>query len=201
MATDPLSLCKKMVSIPSESGSEQKIADFIEGEAEKAGLSTVRLGNTIAIGPAKSSHPSALILYAHIDTVPPGDETGWKHPPYAGEIADAKLYGLGASDDKGAAACLLSAAIEMKGKNTLADVYYLFAEGEEIGGAGARNFAAWFAKKKYATAWCVVGEPTGLSKMETGCRGVYFASITVRGRSYHAADPEKKKENFGRGRR
>ena len=199
MAHDPLSLCKKMVSIPSESGSEQKIADFIEGTAASAGLRTVRLGNSVAIIPAKPSRSSALILCAHIDTVPPGDEKAWEHPPYAGEIAGGKLYGLGASDDKGAAACILSAAIGMKGKKTAADVYCLFAEGEEKGGYGSAKFAEWFSssglKRKYLKAWCVVGEPTGLAKAETGCRGVYFVSITVRGKSYHGADPEKKSDD------
>lgn len=199
MAHDPVSLCKKLVSIHSESGSEKGIADFIERTAKGAGLKAVRLKNSIVLTPAAPSGKSALILYSHIDTVPPGDISSWKHPPYAGETEAGNLYGLGASDDKGAAACLLSAAIGMKGKKTASDVYYLFAEGEEKDGAGAKNFTGWFStsglQKKYGSTWCVVGEPTSLEKMETGCRGSFFVRVHVKGKSYHGADPEKKKDD------
>ena len=38
-------------------------------------------------------------IVGHLDTVPEGD--GWTHPPFAGEIADGKIFGRGAIDNKG----------------------------------------------------------------------------------------------------
>ncbi len=44
-------------------------------------------------------------VLAHVDVVPEG--SGWKYPPYGGEIHDGKLYGRGINDNKGPGiACL-----------------------------------------------------------------------------------------------
>lgn len=46
----------------------------------------------------------------HLDVVPPGQLDEWDHPPFAGVIADGKVYGRGAQDDKGALPSVLWAA-------------------------------------------------------------------------------------------
>ena len=38
-------------------------------------------------------------IIAHIDVVPAGE--GWSYPPFEGRVVEGKLYGRGASDDKG----------------------------------------------------------------------------------------------------
>ncbi len=38
-------------------------------------------------------------ILSHLDVVPEG--SGWDYPPFGGEVADGKLYGRGAIDDKG----------------------------------------------------------------------------------------------------
>lgn len=38
----------------------------------------------------------------HLDVVAPGDLAQWSHPPFSGAIADGKVFGRGAQDDKGA---------------------------------------------------------------------------------------------------
>src|SRR4029079_13764810 len=51
-----------------------------------------------------------LVFAGHTDVVPPGDETRWSHPPFAGEIVGDMLYGRGAVDMKGGIACFVTAA-------------------------------------------------------------------------------------------
>ena len=46
-------------------------------------------------------------IAAHLDCVPEGE--GWTHDPFAGEIADGRLYGRGTNDDKGPAVATLFA--------------------------------------------------------------------------------------------
>ena len=84
-------------------------------------------------GDAKS-----IKLNAHIDTVPPGPEDGWKYPPTSGNIIGDRLYGLGAVDNKHgvvanyfAVKCLLESGIVPEGKIILES-----AVEEEDGGAG-----------------------------------------------------------------
>jgi succinyl-diaminopimelate desuccinylase len=46
----------------------------------------------------------------HLDVVPPGNLDEWQHPPFAGVIADGKVFGRGAQDDKAALVGVLWAA-------------------------------------------------------------------------------------------
>jgi acetylornithine deacetylase/succinyl-diaminopimelate desuccinylase-like protein len=48
---------------------------------------------------AGSSREDALLISAHLDTVP-ADEEGWEHPPFSGEVADGFVWGRGAVDMK-----------------------------------------------------------------------------------------------------
>jgi acetylornithine deacetylase/succinyl-diaminopimelate desuccinylase-like protein len=75
-----------------------------------------------------------IALNAHGDVVPPG--AGWTHPPYAGEIADGRLYGRGAAVSKSdfatfsfALRALIDSGIALQGA-----VELHFTYDEEFGG-------------------------------------------------------------------
>lgn len=40
-------------------------------------------------------------VLCHVDVVPAGDIASWTYPPFEGQVADGKLFGRGAIDDKG----------------------------------------------------------------------------------------------------
>src|SRR3712207_6276801 len=49
----------------------------------------------------------SLAFNGHVDVVPGGERTSWSHDPWAGEVADGKLWGRGTADMKeiGRASC------------------------------------------------------------------------------------------------
>lgn len=190
-----LSLCQQLVRLSSVTGEERAVADFIVKFCRQHKLRYKRLADSVVILPAARRHKNALIFYAHTDTVPAGDVSSWRHSPLSAKTANGKLYGLGASDDKAAAACLMQTALELRQANTPSDVYFLFAQGEEKDGIGAQNFVKWFSTLRYSQAWAIIGEPTDLKTVELGCRGSLFIRFNLHGQSYHGADTQRKNDD------
>jgi len=87
-----------------------------------------------------------IILMAHQDVVPvtAGTEGDWKHPPFAGEIAEGAVWGRGSIDDKGTLVMMFEAAdaLAAKGFKPKRTVIFVSGQDEEAGGSGARAAAA-----------------------------------------------------------
>jgi len=72
-------------------------------------------------------------MIAHIDVVPAGD--GWDYPPFAGQVAEGRLYGRGSADDKGPLVAALYAmkAVKDSGLPCSNHARYLIGTDEESG--------------------------------------------------------------------
>lgn len=84
----------------------QRALDYMFGAGRELGFKTCNTdnyGGHLEIGEGDE----ILGILVHLDTVPEG--TGWTHDPFGGEIADGKLYGRGAIDNKGPAVAVLYA--------------------------------------------------------------------------------------------
>ncbi|CDZ65478.1 Succinyl-diaminopimelate desuccinylase [Neorhizobium galegae bv. orientalis] len=137
-----------------------------------------------------------LMFAGHTDVVPPGDETSWSRPPFAGEIVGNELFGRGAVDMKGGIACFVAAVarhIEQHGapKGSLS----FLITGDEEGPAvnGTDKLLRWAAERGETWDACLVGEPTNpdvLGDMiKIGRRGSVSGKVTVFGVQGHAAYP------------
>jgi carboxypeptidase PM20D1 len=87
-----------------------------------------------------------IVLMAHQDVVPvtPGTEADWKHPPFAGEIAEGAVWGRGSIDDKGSLITLFEALETLAGAGFRPKRTVILVSGhdEEVRGEGARAAAA-----------------------------------------------------------
>ncbi len=93
---------------------------------------------------ARGGKPT-ILLYAHHDVQPPGDEELWDTPPFEPTVRDGRLYGRGAADDKaGVMAHIASirALVEAAGDDIEVGIA-LFIEGEEE--YGSRSFAQFLS--------------------------------------------------------
>jgi carboxypeptidase PM20D1 len=91
--------------------------------------------------PGSDPTRNPIVLLAHHDVVPvtPGTEPDWKHPPFAGVVADDAVWGRGAVDNKGSLIGLFEAieALAASGFEPGRTIIIVSGHDEEAGGAGA----------------------------------------------------------------
>jgi len=88
-----------------------------------------------------------MAVLGHLDVVPEG--TNWDHEPFGGEIADGKLYGRGALDNKGpvVAAYYAMKALKESGVCTEKRVRLILGLDEEIDWTGMKYYMDKVAEK------------------------------------------------------
>lgn len=89
------------------------------------------------VGIRRCSHPKlSVMLAAHVDVVPEGNQKDWVYGPFDGTVVDGKIYGRGACDDKYAIAASYFAlkAILHCGIPLNKDIYLASVVDEENGG-------------------------------------------------------------------
>ncbi len=135
-----------------------------------------------------SGSPS-LVLNAHVDTVGPGEESLWRHPPLEARVADGVVSGLGAVNCKGSAAAQLWLAeqIARSGGPARGEVVFTFVTDEEsLGPAGMAHLRACGA---VAPDMLLMGAPTE-NTLFVAERGVLWVELTTTGRPAHAGEPD-----------
>ena len=158
-----------------------------ESVARNGMVSCINLVVRVVFG---DGHGPVVALNAHGDVVPPGE--GWSSDPYGAEIRDGCMYGRGvavsksdfatyafalrALQDAAAAGALLDGTVELH-----------LTYDEEVGGAigPAWLLAQGHVRPDYAIS---AGFAYGITTAHNGC---LHLEVEVRGRSGHAAEPEK----------
>jgi len=84
----------------------KECAELVAKMMKEVGVSTRILpekdGNPVVYGEIKSkTAQKTLLFYNHYDVQPPEPLEEWKSGPFSGEIREGKIYGRGASDNKG----------------------------------------------------------------------------------------------------
>ena len=171
--TDVVALAAELLAIPSLSGSEKAVVDFVTKWLVARGWNVTVQEVSKGRGNVWASRSGGGVAFStHLDTVP---------PHIAPRIEKDKLYGRGACDAKGIAAAMMVAAerLVQSGENK---IDLLLVVGEEQGSDGARAANNLSTKSRFL----VNGEPTE-SRLASGAKGSLRVTVRTRGREAHSA--------------
>lgn len=191
---DPVELTSRLVRFDTVNppGRERECGKYLASLLEQNGFVTqlVDLDEARAsvIARRGGARRAPLVFTGHIDVVPLGSRA-WSRDPFAGEIADGRLYGRGSSDMKGGVAAMVAAAIdEIANVESDTEIVLVITAGEETGCAGARAIVD--AKVLETAGALIVGEPTS-NVPYVGHKGALWLKATADGITAHGSMPDK----------
>jgi len=203
-AEEAVSFLQKMIQQPSVQGKEKGVQEIVIQKLKDLGLevdvwdpSYKELSASSYFVPSRNTYEGSpnvvgvlrgqgggksIILNGHIDVVPEGDRTKWKHDPFSGQVEAGKMYGRGTTDMKGGNVALLFAmeAIIKEGIKLKGDVVFQSVIEEESGGVGTLATLL----RNYKADAAIIPEPTNM-KLFIKQQGSMWFRVTVEGLSAH----------------
>ncbi|RLP82812.1 dipeptidase [Mycetocola lacteus] len=159
--------------------------DVVISQAPLEGSTELGQPAILATRKARAGAPT-VVLYAHHDVQPPGDDAEWNTPVYEPTVVGDRLYGRGSADDKAGVMShigAIRALREVAGTDFNLGIT-LFIEGEEE--FGSRSFANFLAQHRTELAGdaIVVADSanwdTETPALTVGLRGNVTFRLTVR---------------------
>jgi succinyl-diaminopimelate desuccinylase len=206
MPADPVAIARALIRCRSVTPDEGGALAYLQDLLARAGFQvhraifaepgTAPVDNLYArIGTARPN----LVFAGHTDVVPPGNESAWSHPPFAGEIVGDRLYGRGAVDMKGGIACFVAAALDYLGahgsKPNGSISLLITGDEESVAVNGTVKLLRWAAERGESFDHCILGEPSNVDVLgdtiKAGRRGSLNGTLIVTGRQGHVAYPER----------
>lgn len=177
-----LKLHRHLVEIPSISGSEHNVSQYLRNYLQDHGfnveLQPVVNGRENVFAYIGDTRATRILVTSHIDTVPP-------FIPY--ERRGDQIWGRGTADAKGSVAAQIIAVQKLHEAQKISegDVALLFVVGEERDGFGMK------AANGLGLTWesVVFGEPTEL-KLAAGHKGGLAFTVYAKGKAGHSGYPE-----------
>jgi acetylornithine deacetylase len=200
-----LSFHREIVQIPSISGNEKDVGNFIVDFIRSHNLTvekqivipasdTEKERFNIYAYSGKNRFPGVLLI-SHIDTVPPFIPYSL-HPPTTSSTETVEfnrseliIAGRGTVDAKASVAAILFAALETLDENPDASIGLLFDVGEENSGVGMKHFSGSdlnTSPPKFHTV--IFREPTELS-LVAGHKGSLGFKLIAEGKAAHSGYP------------
>lgn len=176
---NPFALTRQLIDIPSLTGDEKAVGDFLAAHLASLGYQVERqeiAGDRFNVIATTGEAPR-IVFSTHLDTV----------PPFIASSEDGEyIYGRGSCDAKGIIAAQIFAAEQLR-QNGLRTIGLLFTVDEELSslGAQAANTHALARECRYL----INGEPTD-NRLAVGTKGSLRLFITTEGRAAHSAYPE-----------
>ncbi len=185
-----IAFLKKLISTKSISKREKAISEAIKKEMRSLGYKNVASDKFFNVTGIIGNGKTKILFDAHTDTVNIADLKSWKTDPFKAVQKNGRIYGRGASDDKGCVAAMIYGGAEILKQKTRGDFTLMVSASarEEIGGTEWLEFIT--KKLNFQPDYVIIGEPSAL-KIIYGHKGRAEFKISVKGKAVHASIPDE----------
>ncbi len=129
---------------------------------------------------------------SHIDTVPPGNTSEWKYPPFKVTVENGRMYGRGTGDNGQAVFLSLLLLKYLKAEKLAYNLGLAFVADEETGNRyGIQHL---ISKNVFGKNDLFIVPDSGTSdglEIEVAEKSIIWLKITVKGKQYHASQPSE----------
>ena len=184
-------LTRELVRRPSPSCREAAIAAYLRAEMEQLGFTEVRVdryGNVNGRFVFGSAGPR-LLLESHLDHVDVENGSAWTFYPFGGVLHHNRIYGRGATDNKGALAAMVLAAAALAADHREDLCGELIVSGT-VNQEFFEGVASELVFETYRPDAVIIGEASELRLMH-GQRGRTELTLSVKGKRVHSSRPHE----------
>ncbi len=192
---DVVGIGKQLVSIPSVSGDEYEIMQFVKRWLEDRGIGYVETANdpkrpNIIATVGNPSEGPLIAMNGHLDVVPVSDASSWNTDPFEGVVSEdgTRLYGRGANDMKTSVGVMMTMLNMFKDADLKGALSAHIVSDEEIGAEfGTRHVLAEIeAGNLPRPDYVFIGEGSE-HKVRNAERGGLAVNVHFKGRASHTA--------------
>ena len=198
MPLDTLDLTQQLMARRSVSPEDAGCLELLAEKLAPLGFRCERIdrGATSNLWARRGTAAPLVCFAGHTDVVPTGPLDQWTSDPFKPTIRDGVLYGRGASDMKTSLAAFVVAIerfVTAHPKHP-GSIAVLFTSDEEAAATdGTVCVVEALAKRGEKPDYCVVGEPTSVTRLgdtiKNGRRGSLSGTLRVKGVQAHIAYP------------
>lgn len=142
------------------------------------------------IGTKDQTHPAPTLLVAcHLDVVPAGDD--WKRNPFEAWVENGRIYGRGASDNKGQMASLMAVAKFLKENEDALKGRFLLAGVADEERGSALGLEYLLNECGVTADFAIIPDVAhNMQIIDVTEKGTLFLEITSHGKQAHGSRPE-----------
>ncbi|MCO5215308.1 MAG: M20 family metallopeptidase [Thermomicrobiales bacterium] len=186
---------RQLISIPSVSGDEYEVMQFVKSWLNERGISYVETANdpkrpNIIATIGNSSAGPLIAMNGHLDVVPISDAAMWMTDPFEGVVSEdgTTLYGRGASDMKSSVGVMLTMLDLFKDASLRGALTVHIVSDEETGAVYGTKYVVGEieAGRLPRPDYVIVGEGS-LFKIRIAERGGLAVRVHFKGRASHTA--------------
>lgn len=189
-ADETVALLQRLIAVDTserEAAAVRVLQDLFEAESIPYVLDPIAPGRDNVLVTLGREGGRTLLLSSHTDTVQVGNAAAWSAPPLGGVVRDGRVYGRGATDDKGGVAAMAMAVVALRRAHVPLGGQLLLTcvAGETHGNLGTRHLA----DRGLAADFAIVGEYSEGDKIATTYRGALWGRLVILGKTAHPGRP------------